>query len=285
MPTQPSLALRVYRRLWPIVRLQWRTAHGRGARARLAISLVQLFGSDLLLAVVQRLRRLATRPVPIYVNGLVHYVDLHANEIVPLFEIYEGGMYGRVPGFAGGPGQIVVDIGANIGAFTLWQAQRGATVYAYEPNPDSFARLSKAIAHNGLENKVHAAQAAVGAIVGRGTLIVPDENSTAGTLHTGVTGPIQVTTLPALCDTLGLTKIDILKIDAEGSEASILEAAGMVLDHVHHLVLEYHSAPLEEQSRRILESHGFIILERTVVDADAGGGVLYAHRSANGAGT
>jgi FkbM family methyltransferase len=40
-----------------------------------------------------------------------------------------------------GPGDIAIDCGANVGKFTLPMAVTGATVYAFEPNPDAYARL------------------------------------------------------------------------------------------------------------------------------------------------
>ena len=36
------------------------------------------------------------------------------------------------------PGEIVLDVGANIGVFTLLAAKHGAQVYAYEPVPPTF---------------------------------------------------------------------------------------------------------------------------------------------------
>jgi FkbM family methyltransferase len=40
-----------------------------------------------------------------------------------------------------GPGDIAIDCGANVGKFTVPMAETGATVYAFEPNPDAYASL------------------------------------------------------------------------------------------------------------------------------------------------
>lgn len=40
-----------------------------------------------------------------------------------------------------GPGDIAIDCGANVGKFTVPMARTGATVYAFEPNPDAYSRL------------------------------------------------------------------------------------------------------------------------------------------------
>lgn len=45
-----------------------------------------------------------------------------------------------------GPGDIAIDCGANVGKFTVPMAKTGATVYAFEPNPDAYAELVRATA-------------------------------------------------------------------------------------------------------------------------------------------
>jgi FkbM family methyltransferase len=62
------------------------------------------------------------------------------------------------------PGDIFVDVGASIGWFSLVAAQavgNGGRVYAFEPEPHSFALLKKNIAANGFEDIIHSQQAAV----------------------------------------------------------------------------------------------------------------------------
>jgi FkbM family methyltransferase len=46
-------------------------------------------------------------------------------------------------GYVPRDGDIVIDIGAGIGEFTLWCADRGATVIAFEPDPLAFACLER----------------------------------------------------------------------------------------------------------------------------------------------
>lgn len=66
-----------------------------------------------------------------------------------------------------GPGDVCLDLGANRGEFTRMLAATGATVHAYEPDPDTFRRLQAACA--ALDN-VRLHQAAVGARDGVVTL-------------------------------------------------------------------------------------------------------------------
>ena len=53
------------------------------------------------------------------------------------------------------PGDIVLDVGANIGVFALCAAKQGAQVYAYEPIPGTFELLQQNIHLHGLDNIVH----------------------------------------------------------------------------------------------------------------------------------
>jgi FkbM family methyltransferase len=53
------------------------------------------------------------------------------------------------------PGDIVLDVGANIGVFALCAAKQGAQVYAYEPIPGTFELLQQNIHLHGLDNVVH----------------------------------------------------------------------------------------------------------------------------------
>ena len=47
-------------------------------------------------------------------------------------------------------GDVVLDVGANIGVFTLYAAKQGAQVYAYEPMPPTYAVLQQNIEAHGL---------------------------------------------------------------------------------------------------------------------------------------
>ena len=53
------------------------------------------------------------------------------------------------------PGDIVLDVGANIGVFTLFAAKQGAQVYAYEPVPPTFEVLQHNIHLHRLDSVAH----------------------------------------------------------------------------------------------------------------------------------
>ncbi len=52
------------------------------------------------------------------------------------------------------PGEILLDVGANIGIYTLYAASRGITVYAFEPMAENYHHLVRNIEHNGYRNAI-----------------------------------------------------------------------------------------------------------------------------------
>jgi FkbM family methyltransferase len=265
--------------LQPFLPLQRQLARGRRAPLYSALFAVRVIRRHVLLAVANRIRGLADRPIPMHAQNLTFFVGPTLDESGPLFEVFRTHLYDRLPGFAAQQGDVVVDIGANIGAFSLFQAQRGAIVYAYEPNPACFERLSRAIEHNHLAARVYASNQAVGAVVGHGTLEVLPMATPSGVMHWDPAGPTRVTTLAEICAVHNLAQIDLLKIDTEGSELAILQGAGDTLARVQRVLLEYHSTALLDACSRLLAQHGFVIEKHLRQVPLPQVGVLYASRA------
>lgn len=54
-------------------------------------------------------------------------------------------------------GEVLVDVGANVGMYTIWAAKtRGARVFAFEPEAQNYALLNRNIAMNGVDGQVKA---------------------------------------------------------------------------------------------------------------------------------
>lgn len=55
------------------------------------------------------------------------------------------------------PDQVLVDIGANVGMYTIWAAKtRGVRVFAFEPEAQNYALLNRNVFVNGLSDRVRA---------------------------------------------------------------------------------------------------------------------------------
>jgi FkbM family methyltransferase len=150
-----------------------------------------------------------------------------------------------------GPGAVGVDIGANIGATALIMsafAVDGGRVIAVEPGPQSFALLQRNLASN-QASAVTALNLAVSAEPARMTFC---ENSAFGHLAPGAEGmQIEVQTLDQIVEGLGLTRLDLVKIDTEGFEPQVLEGARATLERFRPVIyLELNSWALIAHGRR-----------------------------------
>lgn len=130
------------------------------------------------------------------------------------------------------PGDICIDCGANVGEISGKFAQRGARVYAFEPDPWSFRTLS---ANLGDRSGVTLMNRAVGVEQGRIAFFrdaafedQPDLHSLASSVYPRPDRPqvsveVEVIDLPAFLRSLD-APVKILKMDIEGAEVALLEA-------------------------------------------------------------
>jgi FkbM family methyltransferase len=132
------------------------------------------------------------------------------------------------------PGMNVIDVGANVGAYTLLAAKRVAPygrVLAFEAAPQTHRFLVENIRRNGFSN-VRAELLALGDVPG---LLTFTERSDFGKssvcVNNEVCGTIQVhaIALDSYCTSVSPTPIDYLKIDVEGYELAVLRGARKTL--------------------------------------------------------
>jgi FkbM family methyltransferase len=129
------------------------------------------------------------------------------------------------------PGMTALDIGANVGAYSLllgqWVGPAGS-VYAFEPAPLMFDGLVRHIELNDLARVVHPVRAAVGRTSATAPLVVAGtrgESRLAGASDTGMpTIDVAVTTIDEFCAQHHLTPA-FIKVDVEGAELDVLRGA------------------------------------------------------------
>jgi FkbM family methyltransferase len=136
------------------------------------------------------------------------------------------------------PGMVVLDIGANIGYYTLVAAKllRGeGRVHAFEPSPENYRLLVKNIEANGFTN-VTAVPKAVAGENGRVELFLDGLNfggpslsrrnipETAGSIF------VEAVTLDAYLAQTSEPRVDLVKMDTQGTEGRILEGAARTLE-------------------------------------------------------
>lgn len=125
-------------------------------------------------------------------------------------------------------GDLFVDVGANIGSFTVLAADRGAQVIAIEPIPAAHARLVANVQLNDFGARVVTRRVGVGDCAGL-LRFSQDQDTVNHVLTTGEGGcatEVEVVTLDSL---LAGRNPTMLKIDVEGYELPVLRGAGATL--------------------------------------------------------
>jgi FkbM family methyltransferase len=135
----------------------------------------------------------------------------------------------------------IVDVGANIGLFTLWMYKYASKIYAVEPSEMHCETLKTMLAYNKMD-KVEIVQKAVSDHDGEQTFYHTD-NTTSFSLTPGPgeKETVKTTTLGTLLK--DIPHIDILKIDIEGAEGTCFTDPGFdtVAPKIDNIILEYHN--------------------------------------------
>lgn len=145
---------------------------------------------------------------------------------------------------------IIIDAGAHIGLATLYfkHLYPHARLLAFEPNPTNFALLSKNIAQNHLEN-VTLIPKALGKHENNATFYVDRTPfqwlSTSSLIENAWDGSQKTTSLTVQTTRLDqylldFPQINLLKLDIEGAESTVIFSLHQQLDKVQHLIFEFH---------------------------------------------
>lgn len=172
---------------------------------------------------------------------------------------------------------MVVDVGARWGFAPLWErfGDRCLTV-GFEPDPVECERLRQL---NCDRRNATFVPLALGARAGLATLFMTKDPggyslfrpaTDAVERHPGLSGGrldgtsmIETTTLDAWCSAENVERVDVIKIDTQGSELDILEGASDILATVRAVEVEvefnelYDDVPLFAEIDRFLRNRGF----------------------------
>lgn len=182
-----------------------------------------------------------------------------------------------------GPGDVLWDVGANVGMYSLYAAKtRGVRVFAFEPEAQNFALLVDNIVLNDLGGLVVPSDVAIADRAGFGRLAVryvtkggaynhyqPGGQSGAlpyapSAADTGPVTPVSQmlygTTLSALLDAPDMVAPTHLKIDVDGLEPDIIDGAGALLSapRLRTVLIELNRNVARDMAvPDILADHGF----------------------------
>lgn len=186
---------------------------------------------------------------------------------VPTFwQIFYREIYAVQPDY-----RIIIDAGANIGAFSLYALLRAPQchVVAVEPAPDTCCRMRAMLLRHGVGQRCTLHEAALGDMAGTTTI-----QMSAGSQfrQTGGSEGVQVPVVTLASLIIPFKRVDLLKIDTEGAEYKVLSSTTPeVLGRINRIALEYHPCGRPMELFGWLQSCGLSL--DTVEDHGGGYGV------------
>lgn len=250
-----------------------------GARPRDRVALAAYLAEDLM-EHLTGLRRRSAAELRVRLGELDVTVDRFAAQLGAYLDVWHENEYGLVPGFRAGPGGVVVDGGANVGFYAMWQAVAvGPTgaVHAFEPNPRAYELLCRNVADNGL-TWVQCHPLALTLDGGDVDVVGDARDSSMMKVRASAAGTsVRSVTLDDFVLAHGVERIDVVKLDTEGAEADIV-AGGLrvAVPRTQRVVIESHRT--RDRVGELLAAAGF-----TCVHDGYRPNTVYYERTAAGA--
>lgn len=153
--------------------------------------------------------------------------------------------------FAIRPSDVIVDIGGQIGLFTLMAARRArqGRVFTFEPNPDNYRLLQDNLALNGFDHAT-AIPRAVAGTAGTRTFYLSPTNTGGHSLLPDAAAQgsltVETVTLEGFMADRRLDRVDGLKMDCEGAEQEILASLSPDgLRRIGRMAIETHAGSMQ----------------------------------------
>jgi FkbM family methyltransferase len=172
------------------------------------------------------------------------------------------------------PGDLVFDIGANVGAFAIYLAHKNPAcrIRALEPFPENFEYLCRNLETNDIRN-VEPRQVALGARTSAAYMVQVGHRSLDHVLSTdpadGVCYSTETCTLHDLLYPDDPDRVALLKVDIEGSENDVFASADSAdLQRFERIAMEYHDnlrpGTLHLLQDRLADTHSVDVRPSTV---------------------
>lgn len=126
------------------------------------------------------------------------------------------------------PGDVFLDVGANIGYFSVLAASLvggSGAVFAFEPDPDNFRLLSANAELNGFGDRITAVEAGLSDTEGEGNLFLSEDNLGDHQIYSADESRASVPIAlyqGARYLSERLQSVDLLKVDTQGSEFQVM---------------------------------------------------------------
>jgi FkbM family methyltransferase len=158
------------------------------------------------------------------------------------------------------PGDVVLDLGTNIGMFTLYALTHGAKfVHCVEPSPDSVDRARKHFKDWGFEDRVNIMKAGVAEKAGEA--FIPALTDVASTIKTKADEglvPVKLLDAAELLETLQ-PRPTYIKCDIESNQIPVIRRliSSPAINSVHTITMEVDILPERIELEGLLKQVGF----------------------------
>jgi 31-O-methyltransferase len=230
---------------------------------------------------------------PLELRGGMTIHHSPSDDTVNLFrEIFVDRCYTKPNFYNPAPGDVVVDLGANIGIFAVflqWIAP-GIRVHCFEPGPDTRQRLERNIKSNGLEGAVTIHPYAISdgpkILHLKPAPLAAQRSLFASEFTTGEQGEdgeaVECISLDMAVDRIGADRIQLLKIDIEGAEIELVDGTSQATwDRIDRVTGEYHDRirpGCRDRVFEVLKARGFAKITQPIISPLEGMGSFNATR-------
>ncbi|WP_162000419.1 FkbM family methyltransferase [Sulfolobus sp. E11-6] len=160
-------------------------------------------------------------------------------------------------------GGIVVDVGANVGIYSLIAAKYAEKVFAIEPNPELIDAIRKNVELNGFKNVI-IVNKAINDSEEKVRLYLSKVREVSSIVPSIMKEykydkyiEVEATTLDKLL--FDVNSINLIKIDVEGAEVNVLRGASETLKKTKRIIVEVRKDYTEEQALEMLKKNNFKI--------------------------
>lgn len=139
------------------------------------------------------------------------------------------------------PGGVMLDLGANFGYYSIKVATAlggDCRIYAFEPNPSTMARFRTNLERNAVQG-VFPIDAGVSDAPGGAEIVKCPGHSGAAYLREprGDAADVRVTTIDHFCASRKIDRLDLIKMDIEGTEIRALRGGGETIARFRPAIL------------------------------------------------
>ena len=177
-------------------------------------------------------------------TGLKIKIRVKSTDLMALTNVWMINEY-DVDGFEINSSDIIIDVGAHIGLFSLLVSQfcKTGKIFSFEPIRENFDLLVSNLALNHIEN-VFPFNVGVSKKSGKLNLFLNNDQSAHSIFPKGSESiTVEATSLQKIFDEKQISSCKLLKLDCEGAEYDIIDSLPVeYLDKIQNMAIEYHLA-------------------------------------------